>query len=153
MAESLLDQVLAFAWMAVAGSLIGFIFDFYRVLRGRLRPGPRGTWIGDLGFWLLCTALVFAFMLRSNFGDFRLYVLLGVVVGALAYHQFLSWWVIRTLVFLWRAASGAAGFVGGAIFSFVRKAYITWRRSWLRKAGLKAYQRLKDWASTSRTAR
>lgn len=153
MAESIREQVLAFLWMVAAGSLIGFLFDFYRVLRGRLRPGPRGTFLGDLSFWLLSTVLVFAFMLRSNFGDFRLYVLLGVLAGAYLYHLLLSHVVIRLWVAIWRAVGRVNGIAGGVLIATVRVVYLGWRRSWLRKSVTAAYRRCRQWAASERVTR
>ena len=53
--ESLSAQLYAFGIILLAGLSVGFLVDFYRVLRGILRPGLVSTAILDLMFWALLT--------------------------------------------------------------------------------------------------
>lgn len=41
-------------------------------------------------FWLILTPLVFLILLWGNWGELRLYVLLGLIIGALLYLKYLS---------------------------------------------------------------
>lgn len=151
MTESIAGQILALLWMIAAGASIGFAFDFYRVLRGRLRPGALGTWLGDALFWFFSTVVAFWFMWRSNFGDFRLYVLMGVVIGAVGYRLLLSRAVVKALAAAWRLVGGALNLVLASVVSVIRVAGGAWRRSWLRRSCRSIHQRLRTWAASDRS--
>lgn len=81
----LLDQFYYFALTILIGMIAGFCYDLYKVTRGTLRLRKIGTALGDVLFWLILTGLVFLLLLLGNWGEVRLYVLLGLALGALIY--------------------------------------------------------------------
>ncbi|WP_366923339.1 spore cortex biosynthesis protein YabQ [Metallumcola ferriviriculae] len=94
---SVITQVQYFLWTVAIGLAIAFAFDFYRALRAEFRP-PR--WIGHAGdftFWVLATIIGYFALLKINWGEVRLYVLLGIGLGALVYYAVGS----RTVFKLW----------------------------------------------------
>lgn len=97
--ELLANQVFAFAATVVIGMAAGFCYDYYSVIREVLRLNKLGTWLGDMIFWLAITALVFAMLLWGNRGDVRLYVFIGLGLGALIYFRIFSSAVRRTMRF------------------------------------------------------
>lgn len=105
----LLDQFYYFALTILIGMVAGFCYDLYKVTRGTLRLRKVGTALGDAMFWLILTGVVFVLLLLGNWGEVRLYVLLGLALGALFYlHVFsrritvIIQWLFKTLHRLWR---------------------------------------------------
>ena len=95
---SLLDQLRAFAVTALGGVLMGVLFDCLRVLRGL---APRRTpllWVLDLLYWVVLTPLLAGLILQANWGELRLYVLLGIGTGLALYFAFGSRLVLGTLL-------------------------------------------------------
>ncbi|WP_242836849.1 spore cortex biosynthesis protein YabQ [Desulfotomaculum nigrificans] len=86
----LLDQFYYFALTIFVGMVCGFCYDLYKVTRGTLRLRRLGTALGDVLFWLMLTLVVFVLLLLGNWGEVRLYVLLGLALGAVIYLHFLS---------------------------------------------------------------
>ncbi|HEX6971904.1 MAG TPA: spore cortex biosynthesis protein YabQ [Limnochordia bacterium] len=99
---SLAGQIYALGMMLVAGALVGILFDIYRLLRAFMRPGAWLTVLMDLAFWLLATPLVFGLLLIGNWGELRLFALLGLGCGLFAYFQIASPLVLWLLVALCR---------------------------------------------------
>ncbi len=85
--ESLINQAGAFAITVAAGAAAAFFYDYYRVCRRVFRLKRLGTFVGDAMFWLFTTALVFLMLLRSNWGELRLYVFIGLGLGSLIYFR------------------------------------------------------------------
>lgn len=88
--ESLLSQARAFFITIGIGMLVAFCYDYYRVVRRTLRLKKTGTFLGDLIYWLITTVIVFALLLQANWGEMRLYVFLGLGLGAMLYYLLLS---------------------------------------------------------------
>ncbi len=76
--------------MVVTGIAAGFTFDVFRVMRGL--TGVRGIAgdLLDLLFWVVVTALVSMGLVVGNWGDLRLSVLLGGLVGVWMYVELAS---------------------------------------------------------------
>lgn len=88
--EPLANQLSAFAVTLAIGVLAGFCYDYYRVLREIWGLKKTGTYLGDMLFWIFITGLVFFLLLLGNWGVVRLYVFIGLGLGALFYFQLLS---------------------------------------------------------------
>jgi len=88
--ESLFYQARAFLITIGIGAAAGFCFDYYRVVRRACRLKKVGTYVGDAVFWLAATVIVFMLLLWGNWGEMRLYVLIGLGLGALLYFNLFS---------------------------------------------------------------
>ena len=91
----LTGQILAFVITIVTGILLGLLFDCYRVLRGTFNPKAAVTWLTDLLYWLVATAVVFVALVLSNWGELRFYVVIGILSGLGLYYRWLSLYSIR----------------------------------------------------------
>jgi spore cortex biosynthesis protein YabQ len=94
------EQFQAFLLMIGAGMAAGLCYDLYRVTRSSLGLRRLGSSIGDILFWFLMTPFVFAMLLYGNWGELRLYVLLGLGCGLALYLKLgsrLATEVIRTV--------------------------------------------------------
>ncbi|NLI12844.1 MAG: spore cortex biosynthesis protein YabQ [Peptococcaceae bacterium] len=88
--ESLYSQARAFLITIGIGAAAGFCFDYYRIVRRAFRLKKIGTCIGDAMFWLVTTVIVFTALLWGNWGEVRLYVMIGLGLGALLYFNLFS---------------------------------------------------------------
>jgi spore cortex biosynthesis protein YabQ len=109
-------QVYAFLVVVLTGIACSFLFDLYRSWRSLAHPRRLAGDVADLAFGVLATVVVAAGLFLSNWGDLRLYVFLGLVLGAAAYHWLASpvvqpaarralWAVARLVRRAWRAAA------------------------------------------------
>lgn len=116
-------QIDTFVIAVATGAFLGLLFDFYRVLRALYRPRRLLTALADLLYWLGATGLVFVALLFGNWGELRLYVFIGLALGALGYYRLLSRQAVRLMIGLLRALAWTAR-TAGRIFSllFVRPA-------------------------------
>lgn len=85
------------SFMFGSGFLLGIILDVYRVLTIRFRLKGWVLSFIDLMYWLVSAGLVFGLLFWSNWGEWRLYLFLAVVIGFFLYHRWVSQWVIRIL--------------------------------------------------------
>ncbi len=85
------DQALAFLWSAALGLGLGGFYDLFRI--GRILRGRQAVWmvfLQDLLFALaaaMATALCFTL---SNYGQVRLFLLIGEGLGFLIYYYTLG---------------------------------------------------------------
>jgi spore cortex biosynthesis protein YabQ len=101
------SQAVIFLIILLVGALLGIVFDFYRVLRGIIKPRSLVTSLTDLIYWLVATIIVFAVLLVCNWGELRFYIFMGLVAGVAMYYRLLSPYIITLL----QAAIRGAGMV------------------------------------------
>ena len=101
--HSIFDQLFAFLVTIGIGFLAGILFDIYRVFRGLWGPRKLGTFIGDFLFWFIMTGVVFTLLLIGNWGEIRIYVFIGMALGAYFYVRLLSkkWKELIRKIFIW----------------------------------------------------
>ena len=80
------------------GILIGFLFDFFRILRRAFKTGDIITYIEDLLFWILTGVIILYSIFTFNNGEIRLFLFLGIAIGIITYITFLSSYVIKVNV-------------------------------------------------------
>ena len=90
------------AWLffstVLVGGAVGLFYDFFRVLR---RTAPHKRWVvqcEDMLFWLAVTVLVFYYMLHRNYGEIRLFALLGMALGGALYFTTVSYFIVKISV-------------------------------------------------------
>ena len=87
---SMSGQGAAFLATAVAGAVLGILYDCFRILRRVLYHKTVATTIEDAVFWIISTLLMFAFLLERNFGDIRGFIFMGLALGAVLYFTMIS---------------------------------------------------------------
>lgn len=121
-------QVKTFLVIAATGIVLGVLFDVYRVLRWRLRPQWLITSVTDLIYCLLASAIAFAALLISNWGEFRFYVVIALVSGMLFYYRLASRHVRKCIIILFKLISRALHISKKIIiFTFIRPAVLVIR--------------------------
>lgn len=108
---TLSQQVQAFGLTVALGILMGFLFDFYRVLYWFIRPAKWLTQVADLLFWLVLAVVVFSILLLSNWGEVRAYVFIGLAVGVGIHLRCFSRTTLRCLQGLFRFLIAAYNFL------------------------------------------
>lgn len=88
-------QLKVFLNTLAMGIIIGIIFDFYQALRRLFHVKSWIQGITDLVFSLLCTGIVFALLIFSNWGEVRFYVFIGLFLGSYAYFKLLHKTIYR----------------------------------------------------------
>lgn len=88
--QPLQAQLMSFLITVLAGMAAGLLYDLYILLRKTIRPKRWVTDLGDLLFWLLAIGTVYGILLVFNWGEVRLYVFIGLVVGAVLYYNLFS---------------------------------------------------------------
>lgn len=84
------NQVQTFIITIATGIILGVMLDFYRIFRINIRKHYLCTMVTDLIYWLLATIVIFIALLIGNWGELRLYVFLGLAVGAISYFRIFS---------------------------------------------------------------
>jgi spore cortex biosynthesis protein YabQ len=101
-------QFYAFFITVLCGAVLGLFFDLLRAARGYYRPN---AWIGgaaDLLFWVIAAGALTGALFFGNWGELRLYVLVGLVGGVSLYYWLasplvltLAYGFLRLLGWLW----------------------------------------------------
>ena len=76
------------------------LFDIYRLIAKQCKLKKLGIMLGDIVFWLLFTPLAFLFLLWGNWGEVRLYVLIGLIAGVILYLHCLSRFAVPMINYL-----------------------------------------------------
>lgn len=88
-------QLELFGYSLVFGVLLGVLYDVFRIFRLIFLKNKVAVIFQDILFWVIAGFGTFLFFLATNFGHIRFYMLLGMLIGALAYYL-----TIGRLVFL-----------------------------------------------------
>jgi spore cortex biosynthesis protein YabQ len=143
------EQAAVFVFTVGIGLLLGLLFDLYRVVRGRFRPGPLATLLGDLLFSLLATGVAFTLLVVGNWGELRLYVWVGFLLGAVSYRLGLSRPVIAGLTSFLTLAGQVSGAAGFRLARLLQRPGEWHRRVWRRSRLGQALRRWWRWARTN----
>jgi spore cortex biosynthesis protein YabQ len=95
------SQAWLFLSTVLAGAAIGFFYDAFRIFRitaPRFAKNALVVQLEDLFFWAAVTAGMFYFMLNQNYGEIRLFAIIGAIIGIALYFAALSRFVILIFV-------------------------------------------------------
>ena len=88
------NQAYLFLVFTLTGIIIGVLFDFFRILRKSFKTSDLLTYIEDIVFWILSGIIVLYNIWYFNDGEIRLFMLLGISIGAMIYAITLSKFVV-----------------------------------------------------------
>ena len=74
----------------LTGVVIGFLFDFFRILRKSIKTPNFVTYIEDILFWILTGLLILYNIWYYNNGEIRIYMFLEIIIDVLIYMSTLS---------------------------------------------------------------
>ena len=89
------EQTYAFLFSLLTGAALGVFYDVFRVLRIAIRPGKAAIVIQDAIFFVVCGAVTFVFMLTENYGQIRIFLILGELMGFMLYYFTIGALVIK----------------------------------------------------------
>lgn len=89
------NQIYLFFIFVVDGIIIGLLFDFFRIWRKSFKVADVTTYFQDVLFWILTGFIILYSIFVFNNGEIRLFMFLGVIVGALLYLLLVSQYVIK----------------------------------------------------------
>ena len=78
------------------GAAMAVIYDVFRILRRIIPHNSVAVGAEDLIFWLCLSVPAFCFVLFINDGVFRLYFILGILLGIFVYRETFS----RLIIFI-----------------------------------------------------
>ncbi|MEL7566727.1 MAG: spore cortex biosynthesis protein YabQ [Dehalobacterium sp.] len=96
--DFLMVQLINFITAIGIGFIIGILFDVYRGLWKKCTPSSKTMPLWDIFWWLLVTSLVFLILLNLNWGELRLYLLLGQIIGFVFYLKRISRYFLKNFI-------------------------------------------------------
>lgn len=88
--ETVKFQVFVFSITLYGGIIIGVLYDIYWAIKGRRRTKGLITSLWDMIFLLLAFFVSIWAIFSSNFGDLRVYVIIGFIVGFFLYERIIG---------------------------------------------------------------
>jgi spore cortex biosynthesis protein YabQ len=158
---SLQIQFLTLSLMACSGVVLGIAYDFIEVLVREFRIKRWVSAIIDIGYWLAATLFVFQVLVYANYGQVRIFIFIGLLLGVMFYFyiwsryvrltitwvihfivRLLQWLIrivrlliIRPILYLYRLLLIVLGFFMG-VSMFIAKIMVQWFRhvwKWIMK--------------------
>ncbi len=100
MTETIAIQYNVFLLFVFIGARLGFIYDLLRIFRRLVSHNNIFIGIEDIFFWIFCAVTMESQIQTSNYGEFRIYILLGGILGFIIYHYTISCVFIRVLSYI-----------------------------------------------------
>lgn len=138
------NQAYIFLCSILAGAIIAFIYDAFRIKRKAVKTVGLLVQLEDILFWVLVAVVMLTTVYYSNEGELRGYIFLGALLGIIFYSLLLSklvmrsslfiikivttvfkgiWWVVTyPFKLIYRLLSYPAGFIYGSLKKGMRKA-------------------------------
>ena len=80
-----INQLQLFIIFLINGIIVGFVFDFFRILRKSFKHSDYLIYIQDIIFWLLTGAIFLYSTFVFNDGEFRLFMIFAALIGFFLY--------------------------------------------------------------------
>lgn len=84
------NQINLLIIFTITGLSIGLLFDFFRAQRKFFRTKDFITNIEDIIFWICSAIIIIYVVLKYTNGEFRLYMLFGILTGLIFYFLLIS---------------------------------------------------------------
>ena len=102
------EQLFSFFVFIVVGTIIGIIFDIFRIFRRTIKTSDIVTYIEDISFWIISMFIIITSIFMFNNGELRLYIFIGIIIGATLYLLFISKYCIKLGIFVFKTLKKAA---------------------------------------------
>lgn len=83
----------------MGGMFLGFIWDIYRLVRHYVKFGVAGTAAGDIAYWIISVYLSIQIIYEISYGNLRVFILVGFMLGALLYFYGISNYILKVFIF------------------------------------------------------
>jgi len=94
------SQEYMLAVSVMGGMFLGSIWDIYRLIRHYLKLGSVGTAIGDIVYWIISIYIGVQLIFDLSYGNVRLFILMGFLIGALLYFYGISRYILKVFIFI-----------------------------------------------------
>lgn len=84
------SQEIMFLTAFFGGALLGLMWDVYRLIRHFFKIGRLGLIVGDVMYWIASLYFGLNIIVYISWGNIRLFILLGFILGGLVYSWLLS---------------------------------------------------------------
>ena len=91
-------QFATMGMMLLGGLSLGGLFDLYRVLANQFRMPRYAYYFWDVIFWILGTLFVFKLLYDINWGQVRMFIFIGLLVGMGLYFWLFSGLVVKLIL-------------------------------------------------------
>jgi len=98
---SMTEQMFTFLAIAGIGFLVGFFYDFLRLIRRFVKHSSLACNIEDGIYWMLVLILVFYFIQGRFYGEVRFFSVMGFFIGMALYFLSISWLILSILSGVW----------------------------------------------------
>lgn len=106
--ETLQFQIFVFSITVYGGIIIGLVYDIYRAVKGVNKSKGLITSLWDILFLLTTLLIAVWAIFSSNYGDLRIYVFIGFIVGFFIYEKIISRIAVAFFSYLFQSLSAAA---------------------------------------------
>jgi spore cortex biosynthesis protein YabQ len=96
-AENIIAELLILKDAFLVGLAMVVVYDLFRLLRRIIPHGVIWISIEDSIYWILFGVLFFVLLYRENDGVMRLYIVIGIIIGAVAYYLLIGRFLFRFL--------------------------------------------------------
>ncbi|WP_273479667.1 spore cortex biosynthesis protein YabQ [Acetivibrio straminisolvens] len=96
---SVSNQAYVFLNCVLGGMIVAFIYDIFRVRRKAIKSSNLIVYFEDFIYWIIVALILFAIIYRSNEGELRGYLILGIANGIVLYALLLSRIVMAVFLF------------------------------------------------------
>lgn len=93
------DQVFLFLTCVQTGIIMGMLYDLIRIFRKIIHHPNWMVQIEDLLYWLTCGCFAFIMLYWENYGQIRVFVFAGILIGSVLY--FLTFSIIFMKIASW----------------------------------------------------
>lgn len=105
--ETVKFQIFVFSITVYGGIIIGLMYDIYRAVKGVHRSKGLITSLWDIVFLLITLLIAVWAIFSSNYGDLRVYVFIGFIVGFFLYERIISRIASAFFSYIFQFISGA----------------------------------------------
>ena len=115
------NQAYLFICFALVGIIIGIVFDLFRILRKTFKTKDLITYIEDIFFWIITGIIIIYSMYKFCDGELRLFMIIGIILGAIFYLITISEYVIKISVYIINILKRILYFPLKIVFKFIRR--------------------------------
>ena len=94
------NQAFIFMIFTIDGIVIGILFDFFRIIRKVIKTSNLLTYIEDILFWIISGIIIIYTMYKVCDGQIRLFMIIGITLGAIFYILTFSKYLINISVYI-----------------------------------------------------
>mgnify|MGYP002768872719 CR=1 FL=1 len=82
----ILEQATVLLYSGLLGIVLGAAYDVFRIVRMIINSKSITIFIQDVSYFIVSGLITFFFVLKTNSGDSRFYIIIGEGIGWIVYH-------------------------------------------------------------------